>query len=1050
MTTSHDLLKALDLAIQRASASADDSSARQLALDAIARALTSAPTERTPSSPPVAPAGITRLLLNPGPSPNPLLATALLRMLAVPRLHWLHADPWRAPVLTFIEACFTKAVYQDTTFRKAQSHRKLHRLSHLVKTQESDFAKVLKLDSLTKLRKHRQQLMKVLHGRLGEQLFVPCLPDDIDSTLDRFYESLTSYLDSDDTKIFDAWAIATRHTQHLITSCSDPDISYRTALARFGQRVAQLLEAHFSENPRTQPTTLGFHTPLKKYPLSDADRPFDVDFVVENVGEGYARDVSLLVEIEGATVSDDKLDLGSLEPSSRRQVRVQARVDQPVTTTTTLHVVATWQDINGTARDRDGRLTLYAQRGNLDWATLRTRKPYSLEPVSHENDLIGRRESLYELVNTVNAREAGSAVIKGQKRVGKSSLAKALKSNLENAGHVAVYIDAGRYMTADAASTVEGLGKVLVKELRKARPELHRVTAPEFQDALAPFGDYLDDCLALIPNTHVAIILDEFDSLPAALYRPGPKGEAFFQSLRSLTTRAEVSIILVGAERMDYVMEFQSVHVNKWNAIQVDYFDRSHDWTDYMELVRTPVRDSIEYTDDAIRALYEQSGGNPYFTNLICGWVYSTACDRKDSFVTREEINEAVTLVSGKSTTLAFSHFWLDGIREALDLENESKRRRRILVAVSGTMNQGSAVESGEVARHPAVRTMGGVGGELDHFVRRNVLEKKGNTYSFRVPLFGRWLRDRGASDLMAEYTDRETVAELRQPAVAQRISEDEMLRLVRTWGTYKGQTIGGEEVRGWLNQFKTDRERRAMFTMLQGLRLLSNAMVRQKLAEVAQMIGETALPWSPGGRKHARTLVSFLGGPGKSGAEFARLYADEMSIYARNVVEPGRIAEKLMAHESIERVVFVDDLVGTGDSVCKQLRGLHPKLVEQFQTRGTKVYYAVVLACEDGWTRVEQEGTAQVFGLHVRYCELIQDADRAFGVGPGRFDTEDEANFARGVAEEYGRRLAKESPLGYGECELSVVFEQNCPNNTLPILWKDSSEPNWTSLFSR
>ena len=556
-------------------------------------------------------------------------------MLAVPTLHWLHHEPWRAPVLTFIETCFTNAVYQDSTFKKAQSHKKVQRLSQLVRDQESDFTKVLKFDSLKKIRSQRQQLMKVLHGRLGNQLFMPCLPDDIDNTLDRFYESLTSYLNSDDTEILDAWTAATHHTQFLISSCSDPDISYRNVLARFGERVAQLLEAHFSKNPRAQPTTLGFLPPLKKYPLCDGDREFDVDFVVENIGEGYARDVSLLIDVEGVTVSDDKIELGILEPSSKCQVRVQARVDRPVATTTTLHVLATWQDIGGKARERDGCLTLHAQRGNLDWAALKTRKPYSLEPVSHENDLIGRRESLDELVNTVNAREAGSAVIKGQKRVGKSSLAKALKSNLENAGHVAVYIDAGRYMTSDAASTVEGLGKVLVRELQKARPQLHRVAAPEFHDALAPFGDYLDDCLALIPNTHVAIILDEFDSLPAALYKPGPMGEAFFQSLRSLTTRAEVSIILVGAERMDYVMEFQSVHVNKWNAIQVDYFDRSHDWTDYVELVRTPVRDSIEYTDDAIHALYEQSGGNPYFTNLICGEVFGKSVSRRNSFVTR-------------------------------------------------------------------------------------------------------------------------------------------------------------------------------------------------------------------------------------------------------------------------------------------------------------------------------------------------------------------------------------------------------------------------------
>jgi len=37
---------------------------------------------------------------------------------------------------------------------------------------------------------------------------------------------------------------------------------------------------------------------------------------------------------------------------------------------------------------------------------------------------------------------------------------------------------------------------------------------------------------------------------------------------------------------------------------------------------------------------------------------------------------------------------------------------------------------------------------------------------------------------------------------------------------------------------------------------------------------------------------------------------------------------------------------------------------------------------------------------------------------------------------------------LGYGNSQATVVFEQSCPDNTLPILWAKSRD--WKPLFER
>jgi len=53
-------------------------------------------------------------------------------------------------------------------------------------------------------------------------------------------------------------------------------------------------------------------------------------------------------------------------------------------------------------------------------------------------------------------------------------------------------------------------------------------------------------------------------------------------------------------------------------------------------------------------------------------------------------------------------------------------------------------------------------------------------------------------------------------------------------------------------------------------------------------------------------------------------------------------------------------------------------------------------------------------------------------------------------MVEELGRDLGSDEPLGTGNLQALVVFEHNCPNNSLPVLWKGSETLPWTPLFPR
>jgi hypothetical protein len=85
-------------------------------------------------------------------------------------------------------------------------------------------------------------------------------------------------------------------------------------------------------------------------------------------------------------------------------------------------------------------------------------------------------------------------------------------------------------------------------------------------------------------------------------------------------------------------------------------------------------------------------------------------------------------------------------------------------------------------------------------------------------------------------------------------------------------------------------------------------------------------------------------------------------------------------------------------------------------------------------------------FSIHI--CDPLDDSDRLFNELSKVFPDPNERAEAEDIAHRFGRDLVKDNPLGYGNSQAAIVFEENCPNNSLPILWSDRG--NWRPLFPR
>ena len=939
-------------------------------------------------------------------------------------------------------------------------HTAIVELRQNVQTVKDDFLRTLDISSLDRVNAQKSTLLRVLNRTSGKLIFQPFLPEKALTELNELYSRLDIYWDNRNSwNVLDNYENVRQQLQLFIELTSSHETNYSQLLfENIGNQLLSLLETDFKRNKAAQPAQVIIEPRDKKYPLHTANAKSNIGVVIHNLGPGYANNLTLQIILDSSLSiieGGDQVGLGRLAPS------VIQNHDIPVTINSSCqsvnaYICATWIDFDGSEHEEEFEFTLEAQRSDTNWDKLARSAPYSLSPISNAEGLVGRKDILNRLTGIFQEQDINSAILKGQKRVGKTSIAKVFASDLQERGYVTLYLEGGDYVDPDPEKTVAQLGRKLCHQLQRIDSKIRHLNAPEFTNSLSPLVDFIEETEEISPNIKIIFVLDEFDELPIDLYQRNPLGNAFFLTLRSLGGRRNIGFLLVGSEKMNLILDHQGSQVNKWVTISVDYFRRDRDWSDFRELIERPVNNSIDYNENALNFLYEVTAGNPYFANLVCGYIYRSAVERRDCYVTIDEVEAAVRDAAEELSANTFQHFWDDGIIDNEEyIVQKSIVRRKVLIAVADTIERECRGTIEEICKHEILRNVVSARAELDEFINRDVLVHNRSTdvVIFKVRLFDEWLRAGGVKALLAGFSILDANLRELEAEEAQRVESREILEVVDSWGLYKGQKITSDHVRAWLEQFRRPRNQRLMFKILQSLRFYSDNAIREKLKDIDKIVRRGLTHRIEAGRrKRADILVSYLDKVGKSSAHLADLYADVAQIYIDNVVEKTDLAQKLMNYESIQAVVFVDDFVGTGDSASSYLSEIDQQISSIHQHNPSlKIVFASIVAFDEGWKQVEKHVESLNSNVEIRACDILRSSDQCFSEDSYIFTDASEREVAKTVATEVGSKLEKKWPLGYGHLELPLVFGHGTPNNSLPILWSSSSSAfEWRPLFKR
>lgn len=680
--------------------------------------------------------------------------------------------------------------------------------------------------------------------------------------------------------------------------------------------------------------------------------------------------------------------------------------------------------------------------------------PFQLISIEDPDCLIGRDDYLQTFLD-VN-RSAGSVYVTGLKRVGKTSLVKVGLRLLQAEGWVTVYMSVGDALGPDGAASdlVYGVLEHLEDATASAYPDLD-LPHLEIGDAVnfaRPASRWLTQLRRALPEgVFAAIAIDDFDDLPVSL-RQGDEADALFRFLRPLVDQNWLSLTFVGSEVLPTLLEAQSHRLNQVDPIPIENFG-SRDAT--AELLQKPTADRLDWHEEAIDAVHTLTSGNPYYSTLLGSRIWNALRERERTLVQPADVAGAARLLSSTENQGHFMHLWADdptGLDAASSRAIQSSGVLRALARCSSS--PGALVTRDEVVSVAQNWLQGALLGDLQAtcsgLVRRGIVdETEAGRLRLRIPLVEMWLNSAGS-----RYLDEVYRSSSLAKVAARVVTASDYVGLARDL-VFMGEAVNEIRLRAWVEQFADAGHRYLAFQILRRActeGFFSNLRIVDEVAPVlkAQLLqGPLAgrLRRLPSGY-HSGALVVEHGKPGSSAPTMIRPMLGALKIRKDDVTPLEEVAAR--ARDTKAKVVIVlDEFSSSG----KQLEGIVRQLADQLARDHPgwqeEVVVAVGIGVVAGQGALDRLGALPwdpVAGV------VLNERHRAFSTAADIFDTESDRHAAHDLFHALGRSVWPDHPLGFSDDALLVVFESNCPNNSLPPLWRGGSYGgrDWHPLFER
>jgi hypothetical protein len=186
---------------------------------------------------------------------------------------------------------------------------------------------------------------------------------------------------------------------------------------------------------------------------------------------------------------------------------------------------------------------------------------------------------------------------------------------------------------------------------------------------------------------------------------------------------------------------------------------------------------------------------------------------------------------------------------------------------------------------------------------------------------------------------------------------------------------------------------------------------------------------------------------PTKSGPLVLRRLQKTTKIREKMMCWPWQ-AHQLLADKDIDKVIFIDDFLGSGEQFEKFFNQW--KFNDFCET--ADFYYVTVVAHETGLEHLKS-----IFPkIRIIFAEALSSKNNFFDVcvweklGQGVVTAEEAKNWYLQFANEKGILSNNVRLLGNSDMALPFGFSHSTPNNSLPVLWFENQKTGWKPLLER
>lgn len=206
-----------------------------------------------------------------------------------------------------------------------------------------------------------------------------------------------------------------------------------------------------------------------------------------------------------------------------------------------------------------------------------------------------------------------------------------------------------------------------------------------------------------------------------------------------------------------------------------------------------------------------------------------------------------------------------------------------------------------------------------------------------------------------------------------------------------------------------------------------------------------------------SRTRFLGVGNPSESGTHLLYYFRQENRLRKELFPNPYELLTTSpedgrfrLADGDVRRLVFIDDVVGTGRQAAQHNVAFmaHLRDAARLSEQSVEVWYLTLFGDARGMAKVQQLGFDHVAAVHELTASQLafSEESHVYAAPPDGISRE----IAEEVASHYGGGLAPGNSMGYGDGGLLLGLHHNVPDHTLPIFWVQEAFVPWTPVFRR